>query len=119
MSVEMIQKIIDGRYDDSKEDTLVSWLRDAYSKRMLWVMINVYMAYLILSVLVVFSGIKFFTTEQVQYQIMYAALFVCGNLWIGFVSVFGWVMLQRPRILREIKRLELRIAALGDTSKSA
>ncbi|MHC4621556.1 MAG: DUF6768 family protein [Planctomycetota bacterium] len=53
--------------------------------------------------------------EQTRDRIMYAAIFVCCNLWIGFVSVFGWVMMRRPRINREIKRLEFRIAESAET----
>jgi len=118
MNDELIKKIIEDTYDDTKEDTLRSWLRDWYSKKMFWVAINVYAGYLILLALAVFSSIKFFRTDQTQYQIMYAAIFVCCCLWIGFISVFGWVMMQRPRIKREIKRLEIRIAELNEAVKN-
>jgi hypothetical protein len=120
MNKEEIKKIIYNpqEYDESKEETLRSWLRDAYSKKMRWILINVYVGYLILLPLAIFSGIKFFRTEQTIYQIMYAAIFLFCSQWIGFVSVFGWVMMQRPRISREIKRLELCIAELTETMKN-
>jgi hypothetical protein len=114
MNDEQIKRIIEDTYDESKEDTLVSWIRDCYSKKMLWVMVNVYLGYLILLALIVFSSIKFFRTDHARSQILYAAIFVCCNLWMGFVSVFGWVMMQRPTIKREIKRLELRIVELSE-----
>ena len=117
MNKEEIKKIITDTYDESKEDTLRSWIRDCYSKEVRWVMIGIYAQYLILSALIIFSAIKFFIADQTRYQIMYAAIFVCCNLWMGFVSVFGWVMMQRPRINREVKRLELRIAELNQTVK--
>ena len=119
MDKKQIKKIIDSpnEYDESKEDTLRSWLRDGYSKRMRWVMLNVWVGYFICLVPIIFSAIKFFNTDQIKYQIMYAAIFICCNLWMGFVSVFGWVMMQRPRINREISRLELRIAELDETGK--
>ena len=120
MDKEQIKNIIDSpfEYDESEEVTMRSWLRDCFSKRMRLVMTYVNANYLILSALGIFSAIKFFRTDQTQYQIMYAAIFVCCNLWIGFVSVFGWVMMQRPSISREIKRLELRIAELNQTVKN-
>ena len=117
MDDEDIKKIIDDIYDESKEDTALSWLRDCYSKKMRWVMINLYVSWFILLVPIIISIIQFFRADQTRYQIMYAAIFVCCNLWIGFVSVFGWVMMQRPRISREIKRLELRIVELGESVK--
>jgi hypothetical protein len=36
---------------------------------------------------------------------------------MGFESVFAWVMMQRPRISRERKRLEVCIAELIETIK--
>ena len=118
MNEEEIKKIIEDTYDESKEDTLRSWFRDGYSKKMRWVAVGVYTQYVILSALIIFAAIKFFTTDELGYHIMYAAIFVCCSHWMGFISVFGWIMMQRPRISREIKRLELRIAELNETVKN-
>jgi hypothetical protein len=117
MNDEQIKKIIEGNYDESKEDSLRSWFKDAYSKKMRWVMVCIYIQYIILLALAVFSAVQFFRADLTRYQIMYAAIFILSSHWMGFVSVFGWVMLQRPRIGREIKRLELRIAELTETLK--
>ena len=115
MDKEQIKKIIDSppEYDESKEDTMGSWLRDFYSKRMRWVMINLYVAWLILLVPIIISIIQFFRTNQARYQIMYAAIFVCCNIWFCCVGVFSCVMMQRPRL----SRLEFRIAELIETIK--
>lgn len=119
MNDEEIRKIINTppEYDEAREDTLRSWLKNAWprnasARKMRWVILNVYIGYLICLVPMILSTVAFFRTDSVKYQILYAALFIFCSHWIGFVSVFGWVMLQRPRISREIKRLELRIAQL-------
>lgn len=117
MNEEQLKQILEDTYDEPREATMRSWITDCYSKRMRWVMICVNGTYLVLSVLGILSAIAFFKTDQAKYQIMYAAIFVCCNLWIGFGSVFGWVMMQRPSISREIKRLELRVAELGGAAK--
>lgn len=118
MNEEDIKKIIDDTYDESREDTLRTWFKDAYSKRLWWVMAGVYLQYIVCSAIGLFSAVQFFRTDQIQYQIMYAVIFLCCSNWIGFISVFGWVMLQRPRISREIKRLEIRIAQLSEVVKN-
>ena len=117
MDKEQIKKIIDSppEYDESKEVTMRSWLGDLYSKRMRLVVLNVFVCYFICLVPIIFCAIKFFRTEQVQYQIMHAAIVVCCSHWLGFASVYAWVMMQRPSISRKIKRLELRIAELTQT----
>ena len=116
MDREQIKKIIDSQdaYDESKEETLYAWMRDCYGKRMRWVMICVFIQYVILTVPIVYSAVAFFRTDQAESKILYATIFLFGNIWIGFISVFGWVMMQRPSISREIKRLELRITELSE-----
>jgi len=116
MDKEQIKKIIDNppEYDESKEVTMRSYLRDFYSRRMLWVVLNVFICYFVCLVPMIFCAIKFFQTNQTRYQIMHAAIIVCCSHWMGFVSVFAWVMVQRPSISRKIKRLELRIAELTE-----
>lgn len=80
-------------------------------------MITVWVWFFIFMVAIVISIIFFFMTDQTKFQIMYAAIFVCCTLSIGFLKVLAWVMLQRHGIKREIKRLELRIAELAETIK--
>jgi len=120
MDKEQIKKIIDNppEYDESKEDTICQWFIDAYSKRMRWITFGVCISYIILLIPMIYSAVLFFRTDQVRDQIMYAVIFLFCSHWMGFESVFGWVMMQRPRINREIKRLELRIAELDETVKN-
>jgi glucan phosphoethanolaminetransferase (alkaline phosphatase superfamily) len=120
MDKEQIKKIIDSpeEYDESKEDSYRSMMRDFFSKEMRWVMINVWVWFFIFLVPLVFSIIQFFRIDRVRDQIMYATIFICCCLGIGFIKAFGWVMMQKPRINRDIKRLELRIAELNETVKN-
>ena len=120
MNDEQIKKIIDSppEYDESKEDTYRSMLRDFFSKNMRWVMINVYVWFFIFLVPIIFSVIQFFRTDRTKFQIMYATIFICCSLSIGFIKIFACVMLQRHNIKREIKRLEIHIAELNETVKN-
>ena len=116
MDREQIKRIIDSSdtYDETKEESLYAWFRDAYSRKMRWVTGLIWAQYLILLIPTVYSAVAFFRTEEIASRILHATIFLFCNLWIGFVSVFGWVMLQRPHFSREIKRLELRIAELSE-----
>jgi hypothetical protein len=117
MDKEQIKKIIDAplEYDETKEDTLWSMLKEFYGKKMRWIAINIWVWFIIFLIPLIFSIVKFFKTEQTKYLIMYAAIFVCCVASIGFIKVLGWVMLSKHLISREIKRLELRIAKLNET----
>ncbi len=119
MDKEQIKKIINSplEYDESKEDTYRSILRDFFSKRMRWVMVNLYIWSFFFMALAIISAVQFFRTDQTKFQIMYATICLGCSLSIGFCKVITFVMLQRPSISREIKRLELRIAELIETIK--
>jgi len=117
MNEEEIKKIIDDTYDDSREDTLLSMVGQLYSQKMVPSMI-VHLAYSLPFIVgAVFCGIKFFKTDLAQYQIMYAAIFVCCIQFCIFSKTKYWQMLYKINISREIKRLELRIAELAETIK--
>ena len=121
MDDERIKKIIDDIYDESKENSLFSIVGEhysqLYSKKMLPSMI-VHAAYsLPFFAGAIYSGIKFFYTDQTQFQIMYATIFVCCIQFCIFSKAKYWQMLHKINISREIKRLELRIAELAETVK--
>jgi small-conductance mechanosensitive channel len=119
MDKQQLKKIINNppQYDESKEDTIRQWFIDGYSKKMRWITFGVCALYAILAVPMVISVVGFFGTDQTKYQILYAAIFLTCSHWMGFESVFAWVMMQRPRHSRERKRLELCIAELIETIK--
>ena len=118
MNEEEIKKIINGTYDDSKEDTIRSIVSDFYSRKLLSTAILVWIWAVIFFGGAVYSAIKFFEVDDTKSQIMYAAIFVPCVLAIGFMKVFAWGMVHRHSIKREIKRLELRIAELSETVKN-
>ena len=119
MDNEQVRKIIEDTYDDSREDTLLSMVGQLYSRKMFSSFI-VHAAYSsVFIVLAVFCGVKFFRTQQIQYQIMYAAIFVCCMEFIILRKNIYWQMLHKNSVSREIKRLELRIAELNRTVEKA
>ena len=119
MDKEQIKKIIDSPpiYKDSKEDSYISWVKLCFKHSQHWAITLVFVHFFFFLALAILSGILFLKTDHTKYQIMYAAFFVCCIL-IGYlIKVFGWVMVSRNSISREIKRLELRIAELNETVK--
>ncbi len=118
MNDEQIKKIIEDTYDNAKEDTLLSMVGQLYSRKMFSSFI-VHAAYsLVFIFLAVFCGIEFFQTQDVQYQIMYAAIFVCCIQFVTLRKNIYWQMLHKNSVSREIKRLELRIAELNEAVKN-
>ena len=117
MSSEQIRKIIDDSYDDSKEETLRGIVREFYSRRLLSTVILVWGWAIAFIALAAYSATQFFKVDQTRGQIMYAALFLIGAYGVGLMKIFAWEMLHRSSIRRDLRRVELRVAELGEMLK--
>ena len=109
---------MNGEQKKLKEDTLRSMARQFYNRKMLSVIILVWTYFFVFLVLAVLSGIKFFESEQIKDQIMYAAIFVCCIQFFVLIKIFAWQMIHRNSIKEEIKKLGLRIAEWGEAVKN-
>jgi len=91
---------------------------DFYNRKMLSTVILVWGMGIIFVGVAIFSGIKFFGTGEIRYQIMYAVIFLTCVQWVSSLKVFAWQLIYRNSIKREIKKLELSIAELNETIKT-
>jgi len=114
MNDKEIKKIIEDTYDESREDTILSMAKDFYSRKMLSIVIIVWIWVIIFLAGAVYTGIQFFKADQTKPQIMYAAVFVCFVHGIGLMKIFAWEMANKHSLKREIKRLELSISELAE-----
>jgi uncharacterized membrane protein YciS (DUF1049 family) len=121
MDKKQLKHIIDSLpdYDETREDSLLSMTGQLYSAQMLPSMLVHFLYSLPFIAGAIFCGIKFFRTDQMQLQIMYATIFACCIQFMIFSKNKYWQMLHRHNINREIKRLELRIAELNDAVKNS
>ncbi|MHC4060847.1 MAG: DUF6768 family protein, partial [Planctomycetota bacterium] len=90
MNEEQIKKIIEDAYDDSKEDTLLSMVGQLYSRKMFPSFIAHFLYSLPFMAGAVLCGIIFFKTDRTQFQIMYAAIFVCCIQFCIFSKAKYW-----------------------------
>jgi hypothetical protein len=117
MNDQEIQKIFEETYDESRETTISSMLKDFYNRRMLSIVIFLWVWGLLFFVGAVYSAVQFFKDIEMKSQLMYVAIFLCCCQFLGMIKVFAWQIIHRNGLRREIKRLELRIAQLNETVK--
>jgi hypothetical protein len=106
MNGEEIKKNVEGTSNESKDDLVWSMASDFYNKKMLPVVIVVWLWAIIFFAGAAYCGVRFFKADQTKYQIMYAAIFVCCFNGICLVKIFAWQMIHRQGIKREIKKLK-------------
>lgn len=110
---QQINRILDDDYDPQLEGQLTSMIKDFYNRKMLSTIIIVWGWGLLCGAGAILSARAFFGTEDVSSQIMYATIFTCSVIFIAILKVFAWQMIHRNAIVRDIKRLELRIVELA------
>ena len=99
-----------GIKDDSAGCPICSMMHDFYNRKMLQVVVLVWFWAVLFIAGAVYSGVRFFKTEQTRDQIMFAALFVCCWQGIAMIKVFAWLMIHRNALERQIKQIELKSA---------
>jgi hypothetical protein len=94
------------KMDESEEDSIWSMTSDFYSRKMLPVVILIWIWAIIFVAGIVYCGVEFYKTDQTKSQIMYAALFVCCFQGICLMKIFGGQVIHRQGIKRAIKKLK-------------
>jgi uncharacterized membrane protein YbjE (DUF340 family) len=117
MEDEQINKMIETN-DDSREDSIFAMARDFYNRKMLSVVILVWVWAIIFFAGIAYSGARFFEADEVKQQIMYASIFICCFQGICLMKIFAWQMIHRNSINRKIKKLQLSIAEFNQTLKN-
>jgi len=113
MNEQQVGKTLEDSYDPDREDSLRSMVGDFYNRKMLTIVIVVWFWAVVFVGGAVACGVAFAGAEQIKAQIMYAALFVCCVQFIALLKVVSWQMIHKNRIIREIKRLEMRVVEAG------
>ena len=64
--------------------------------------------------LLVWCVIEFFDSESTKHQIAWASGFLAAAMSVGLTKIWIWGEWRRQSMMREVKRLELRVGALCD-----
>lgn len=64
--------------------------------------------------LLVWCAVEFFDSDTTKHQIGWATGFLASAISIGLTKIWIWGEWRRQSVMREIKRLELRVGALCD-----
>jgi len=91
-------------------------LVDGFRGKMRWATLVLWAYGLGGTALAVFSAVRFFAAQEVRDLVLYAALFLVGSGLVAFMKLWYWTLMNRNTVLREVKRLELRVAELADKS---
>ena len=95
------------------DDSLRSLISDAYSGRLRWIAAWMTLWQLVFFGVWIWSGFRFFDASGVEDKLLWATVFLTAGMMVSMIKMMHWMMINRNRILREVKRLELEVARLG------
>ena len=120
MSEDIAKRIlVEIERDSAREDTLRQLIASAFEARTRVYTLIVGIVVVAATAAAVWVAIRFFQTDEVRGMILYATLFNTCMLAIATVRLFLWQLLLRQGVMREIKRLELRLVELAKSDATA
>jgi hypothetical protein len=99
--------------DFGDDDTLRSMISDAYAGKLRWIFILATFWQLVFFAGFVYAGIEFFSIATSEDPLFWATIFVMTGIGVSMMKIMHWMLINRNRLLREIKRLELEVARMG------
>ncbi len=100
-------------YDKLNEQNLFGKLEEVYRGKMGWLAVVMNVATLFLFGIFVFSVFRFLGTEDPIALIKWASGGFLSVIAVGIIKLYFWMQMDKNDIKRELKRIELQIAALS------
>ncbi len=100
-------------YDELGEQNLMAKLSEVHKGKTGWLASIMTILHILIFVAFVFCSVRFFNTEVTNELITWAVGgFVCLTT-MSMLKLYIWMQMDKNDILRELKRLELQLAALS------
>ncbi len=119
MSDDIIKKILDDiEHDAEREDSLRRMIASAFEARIRVYTLLVAIFIVASAAIAVWVAVLFFRTDEVRSMILYATVFNTCMLTIAGARIFIWLLLLRQRVIRELKKLELRLLEMAKSDRA-
>ena len=97
----------DALYDLEREEGVFRQMAGIFRGKMRWMAITAMVESIVFTGLAIWAGIGFFRADDVKTQIGCAAAVLVLCMLLLLIKLWGWMLMNRYAIQREIKRLEL------------
>jgi SNF2 family DNA or RNA helicase len=99
-------------YDELEEQNLLNQLGDLFKTKLGWLIVIMNIVTLLMFALSIYCVVQFFSTDITNELIKWSgAFFICWTA-VAMLKLFVWMQMDKNALLRELKRLELQVAAM-------
>lgn len=99
--------------DLGEEDSLRAMIGDAYAGRLRWLFVLMTFWQLVFFAVFAWAGVRFFGAVTSAEPLFWATIFLITGMGVSMIKMTHWMMINRNRLLREVKRLELEVVRLA------
>ena len=100
-------------YDELEEQNLLNQLGGLFKTKMGWMIVGMNIVNLIVFAISIYCVVQFLDTELTNELIKWGAGFFACWTTMAMIKLFVWMQMDKNALLRELKRLELQVAALA------
>lgn len=105
-------------YDELEEQNLFRQFGGLFKTKTSWLIVVMNIVNLVVFALSIYCLVQFFDTDVTNELIKWGvSFFICWSV-ISMIKLFVWMQMDKNALLRELKRLELQIAALAGKSRA-
>jgi len=94
------------------EQSIFEQVMSTYQGKMKWLGIYVTFLILVFTVFLIYCLVEFLRTEDIRQMLLWGAGMGASFLMVMMLKIWKFMQMNKNTVLREIKRLELHIAAL-------
>ena len=100
------------------EQSIFEQVMSTYQGKMKWLGIYVTFLILVFTVFLIYCLVEFLRTEDIRQMLLWGAGMGGSFLMVMMLKIWKFMQMDKNTILRELKRLELHIAALHKNKSS-
>jgi uncharacterized membrane protein YcjF (UPF0283 family) len=100
-----------------REETLRQMMAQTFKSRLRWMVLFLWVEAIAVSIAGVWAAVRLYHAQELKELIVWSTVLVICTIVLVLVKVVGWQWMNKYSILREIKRLELQIAALRESNR--
>ena len=102
----------------SEEQSIFEQLLSNFQGKMKWMSMYIAFMILVFFLLSIYCLIEFLNADEIRLMLLWGAGMGASFLTVGMLKMWQWMQMDKNTLLREIKRLELHIAALHKNKTS-
>jgi len=105
-------------YDQLEEENLFGKILRAHGGKTGWLVTVMTVMHILIFILLIFCAVQFFETTDTRLMLQWGAGGFACIITACMLKLYIWMQMDKNSILRELKRVELQIAALSSKLES-